>query len=70
MKKNIEILMAYFGKAYNLKTKTDRYKYVADEFGVTSRTVWNALNQRTRNPILEKLAQKVVNDFRAKGLIR
>ena len=70
MKKNIQILMKYFGKAYGLKRKTDRYRYVADELGVTPKTIWNVLNDKTQNPILEKLAQKVVDDFRAKNLIR
>ena len=70
MKKNIETLMQYFSKTYNLKKKTDRYRYVAEELGVTPKTIWNALNQKTNNPILEKLSKKVVDDFRTKGLIK
>ena len=69
MKKNIKILMKYFGKHYTLKNKTDQYQYVADELGVTTRTVWNALKGKTKNPVLEKLAQKVVDSLRAQGLI-
>ena len=69
MKENIKILMKYFGKAYNLERKTDRYQFVADELGVTPKTIWNVLNDKTRSPVLEKLTQRVVDEFRAKGLI-
>jgi len=70
MEKNIKILMKYFKKHYTLKNKADQYQYVADELGVTTRTVWNALNGKTKNAVLEKLAQKVVESLRAKDLIK
>ena len=70
MKKNIQILMDYFGKTYNLTRKTDKYQYVADELGVTTRTVWNAMIGKTNNKILDNLLKQVVNDFRKKGLIK
>jgi len=67
MKSNFEILAEYFGKKYNRKNKWDRYKYVADELGVTSRTVWNAIHQKTKNQSLAKLAEKTVNELRQIG---